>query len=98
ADPYVSASTRVPMSGFGQVAVRSTSAAGAVADCSALWAANAQQRQQGLMNQTGLNGYDAMVFRYDQPSSDAFWMKHTLIPLSVAFFDASGHFVSSQDM
>jgi uncharacterized protein len=98
ADPYLSSSVRVPMSGFGQIALRVTPAAGAAGDWCALLAQNAQQRQQGLSHQTGLNGYEGMLFRYDAPSTNAFWMKDTLIPLSVAFFDAQGRFISAQDM
>lgn len=98
ADPYVSSTARVPMTGFGQLAVRVVDSKGAMAEWCALLAATDQQRQRGLMDQTSLNGYDAMVFRYDQPSTSAFWMKNTRIPLTVAFFDAAGHFVSVQDM
>ena len=97
-DPYLSATARVPMTGFGQVAARVTAANGAIADWCALLAATDQQRQRGLMGQTSLNGYDAMVFRYEQPSTTAFWMKSTLLPLTVAYFDADGRFLSAQDM
>lgn len=51
------------------------------------------QRQQGLMNITDLGGLDGMLFVFDQDSSGGFWMKHTLIPLDIAFFDAEGKFV-----
>jgi uncharacterized membrane protein (UPF0127 family) len=98
ADPALSPSTRVPMSGFGQVAVHVSTAAGAAADWCALLAANEQQRARGLMGVHGLNGYAAMVFRYDAPSTNAFWMKDTKIPLTVAFFDAAGHFLNAHDM
>ncbi|MEA3055550.1 MAG: uncharacterized protein QOD30_982 [Actinomycetota bacterium] len=98
ADPAVSPSTRVPMSGFGQVAVHVTTKAGAAAEWCALLAANEQQRGRGLMGQHGLNGYAAMVFRYDAPSTNAFWMKDTKIPLTVAFFDTAGHFLNAHDM
>jgi uncharacterized membrane protein (UPF0127 family) len=98
ADPAVSPSARVPMSGFGQVAVHVSSKAGAAADWCALLAANEQQRSRGLMGQSGLNGYAAMVFKYDTPSTNAFWMKDTKIPLTVAFFDPGGHFINALDM
>ena len=98
ADPYVSASARVPMSGFGQIALRVTDANGTIADWCALLAENAKQRERGLMGQTGLNGYDAMAFVYQQPSTSAFWMKGTVIPLAVAYFDGAGRFVNAQGM
>jgi uncharacterized membrane protein (UPF0127 family) len=39
-----------------------------------------------------------MVFRFDEPIDARFYMFHTLIPLSVAFFDDQGAFVSASDM
>lgn len=50
------------------------------------------------MNRTDLAGYDGMLFQFGQPTTVEFYMKNTLIPLSIAWFDASGHFVSSTDM
>lgn len=98
ADPTVSASSRVPMTGFGEIRLRVTDPKGAMADWCALLAENDQQRQRGLMGQTGLNGYDAMAFLYQHASTDAFWMKETIIPLAVAYFDGSGHFINAQGM
>jgi uncharacterized membrane protein (UPF0127 family) len=98
ADPLLSPTTRVPMSGFGQIAAHVTTKAGAAADWCALLAATDQQRARGLMGQEGLNGYAAMVFRYDAPSTGSFWMKDTKIPLTVAFFDPAGHFLNARDM
>ena len=39
-----------------------------------------------------------MVFLFDRPTENAFWMKNTLIPLSIAFWDGSGRIVSILDM
>jgi len=39
-----------------------------------------------------------MVFRFPEEVTTAFWMKDTPLPLSIAWFDASGAFVSSSDM
>lgn len=39
-----------------------------------------------------------MVFLEDAPTDATFWMKDTLIPLSIAFWGADGRIVDAQDM
>ncbi len=39
-----------------------------------------------------------MLFVYDRPVRDPFWMKNTRIPLSIAFLDRSGRVIEIQDM
>jgi len=56
------------------------------------------QRERGLMDVTDLGGYDGMLFRFDAPTTVAFYMFQTRLPLSIAFFDDSGAMVSSTDM
>jgi uncharacterized membrane protein (UPF0127 family) len=56
------------------------------------------RQETGLMGVTSLQGYDGMLFRFDAPTSVAFYMFHTLIPLSIAWFDDHGGYVSSTDM
>jgi hypothetical protein len=64
-----------------------------------LWAADTPaERARGLMAVTDLGGADGMVFVYDAPTQGQFWMKNTVMPLSIAFFAADGSFVSSTDM
>jgi uncharacterized membrane protein (UPF0127 family) len=64
-----------------------------------LWvAATAKQQEQGLMGVTDLDGADGMVFRFSSPVQDTFYMFHTPMPLSIAWFGADGMFVSSADM
>ncbi len=91
------APSRRPLSGFDEVAFRISGSSGGT-DGVALLADDGPSRSQGLMNQTDLRGYDAMVFRFPSPSEGGFFMRNTLIPLSIAFFDVSGRFVSSADM
>ena len=47
-------------------------------------------RAQGLMGVTDLGGRDGMLFVFAEDVSGGFWMKDTLIPLDIAFFDADG--------
>ncbi len=39
-----------------------------------------------------------MLFRYDEDTNERFWMKDTLIPLSIAFLDAEGRVLVILDM
>ena len=47
------------------------------------------QRAVGLMNRTQAPR-DGMLFVFRYPSSGGFWMKNTLVPLTIVFFDAYG--------
>jgi uncharacterized protein len=53
-------------------------------------ATNGRARSIGLMNRPRLDQDAGMVFVFDGPHVGGFWMKNTLIPLSIAFWDQSG--------
>ena len=44
----------------------------------------------GLMHRSSLARNAGMIFLFPQPIRGGFWMKNTLIPLSIAFFDGRG--------
>ncbi len=48
------------------------------------------QRAQGLMGRRTLAPRAGMTFEYESPATGAFWMKNTLIPLDIAFYDGRG--------
>jgi len=61
-------------------------------------AQSAEQRRFGLMSRTSLPDDAGMVFLYFNRHDGAFWMKDTLVPLSIAFFDRQGRILRMLDM
>jgi len=57
-----------------------------------------EERQTGLMGRSALAENAGMLFVFDQEQILSFWMKDTLIPLSIAYIDAEGRIVDIQDM
>jgi uncharacterized membrane protein (UPF0127 family) len=56
------------------------------------------ERQVGLMNRESLPEDSGMVFLFPEPTTGGFWMKNTLIPLSIAFYGRDGTIVRILDM
>jgi len=61
-------------------------------------AADAQQRAQGLMYRKSMPKEEGMLFVFEEPEYQTFWMKNTLIPLSIAFLDKNGVILNILDM
>ncbi|MFZ1908379.1 MAG: DUF192 domain-containing protein [Burkholderiales bacterium] len=59
---------------------------------------NVPARMQGLMYRTSLAPNSGMLFVYERPAMECMWMKNTLIPLSVAFFDQAGRLINIERM
>lgn len=57
-----------------------------------------QERARGLMHREHLDTDAGMLFVFDQPQQLSFWMKNTLIPLDILYFDVEGNLVSSVTM
>ena len=108
ADPFLKAAataTTVPpttvvvrarVAGFGEVKIRLASGP----ELCALLAQTDAQRQRGLMARTDLAGHVGMLFVFSGPvpPTQPFHMLNTPMPLSIAWFDANGRFVSAADM
>jgi len=56
------------------------------------------ERAKGLMGRKHLGQEEGMFFIFETEDYHAFWMKDTLIPLSIAFMDRSGRIVEIADM
>jgi uncharacterized membrane protein (UPF0127 family) len=61
-------------------------------------AATPKARVRGLMGRSELPADQGMAFVFDQPTIGRFWMKDTLIPLSIAFWDERNRVVAILDM
>jgi uncharacterized membrane protein (UPF0127 family) len=61
-------------------------------------AADPAARARGLMGRTQVPEGTGMVFLYPEDVAEAYWMKNTLVPLSIAFVAADGRVVSVAEM
>jgi uncharacterized membrane protein (UPF0127 family) len=55
------------------------------------------QQQRGLMFRRKAPA-DGMLFVFSQATSGGFWMKNTLVPLTIVFFDTAGRRVRTMSM
>lgn len=97
ADATVTTAGVVP-EGFGTISVHVTGPDGTVRSLCLHLADTPELRSQGLMRVTDLDGREGMLFRYDTPHDGRFWMRDTVLPLSIAFYAPDGSFVSTTDM
>lgn len=61
-------------------------------------AATPQQRAIGLMFRKEMPQHEGMLFVFEQPAVQCFWMKNTLLPLTAAFLEDDGTIVNLADM
>lgn len=57
-----------------------------------------EERRVGLMNRETLPAGAGMLFLFPEDTEAGFWMKDTLVPLSIAFIDSAGQIIDIQDM
>jgi uncharacterized membrane protein (UPF0127 family) len=56
------------------------------------------EQQRGLMGRTALAENAGMLFVFERDEPRSFWMRNTLIPLSIAYIASDGRIVDIQDM
>ena len=59
---------------------------------------NDAERHAGLMFRRQLAPQEGMLFVFDETALHCFWMKNTLLPLSIAFLADDGTVVNIRDM
>ncbi|HET6829618.1 MAG TPA: DUF192 domain-containing protein [Ramlibacter sp.] len=57
-----------------------------------------EQRMTGLMHRQDMPQHEGMLFVFEQPAMQCFWMKNTLLPLSIAFVADDGTIVNIDEM
>ena len=57
-----------------------------------------EQRAIGLMFRREMPTSEGMLFVFEQPAGQCFWMKNTLLPLTAAFIADDGRIVNLADM
>lgn len=61
-------------------------------------AATEEARRKGLMFRESMKPNEGMLFVFDAPDQQCFWMRNTLIPLSIAFITDDGTIRNIADM
>ncbi|MCE4553570.1 DUF192 domain-containing protein [Roseateles cellulosilyticus] len=57
-----------------------------------------QERATGLMHRKSMPANNGMLFVFEEANPQCFWMKNTLLPLSIAFIAEDGTVVNIADM
>lgn len=86
------------LSRFGAVDLSITPASGDPRSVCTLEASTQAEQERGLMGVRSLDRFAGMTFVFSAPTSVLFYMKNTVIPLSLAWFDSTGAYIGSAVM
>ncbi len=84
--------------GYESTTARVTKADGTTCEICVWLATTSSERARGLMGVTDLGAADAMTFVYPEAHTGSFWMKDTVMPLSIAFYAPDGGYLDAFDM
>ena len=99
ASPAADERVIAPSEPFGQVAELEWHGPDGERETLNAWVADTpQKRALGFMGRTELPEDAGMIFVFPADHSGGFWMKNTLIPLSIAYLSASGEVLAVLDM
>lgn len=56
------------------------------------------ERERGLMYRKSMGADEGMLFVFEEEQEMAFWMKNTLIPLSIGYFDGQRRLLNTVEM
>jgi len=56
------------------------------------------ERQAGMMHRTTMPENEGMLFVFPYPHQTGFWMKNTIVPLSIAYIDPASRVIEIHDM
>jgi len=94
----VSGSPTPGQSGLSSVPAEVTTASGQVIKMRVELARSEQEQETGLMGRTSLPDDSGMLFIFPGKVRTGFWMKDTLLPLSIAWIDEKGNIWEIHDM
>ena len=98
AETSVSDPDEVRPEGFSTITARITEVDGDVCEVCVWLADTVEERGRGLMGVTDLGDAVGMVFRFEEPTANRFYMLNTPTPLSIAWFEPDGEYAASTDM
>lgn len=101
--PAIATATATPAASANLSVIRFSTTSGSQARLSVEVESNDAERQRGLMGVTSLPEDQGQIFIFQDiaPNQDVqigFWMKDTLVPLSLAFISADRHVLQIVDM